>query len=314
MIKKSVSLIIPAWNEEKSLDSIIKNLKNLKLPFEYSEIILVAGGKDTTYKKLTKTQLENFNKKILLKQRDDDFKRGALIRGYRKSIGDIIIFLDIDVLTSSNFVKEIVKKLESFDVVCGNFTPLLGPGLWKNYYLIFKNWWSRNPSSLNSLVGGASISLKRNIIENIGIKNLFTDKTTAGVDYYMGLKLRKHNKKIGFAENAKILMPRPNNLTDFISDQIRWLTAFYKIHGKDKKLVFNNLILNSVFLIFPFLLLLSNIKKLKVIPRNFSKITSLLTLVFIDFIINIVSILLIIKLLTGNLQNLGHFRGKDRYL
>ncbi len=260
-MSNSLSIIIPAWNEEKVLPRTISFLRKLKLPFGYRELIFIAGGTDNTYNLCKDLKFDNFDEVVILKQNPKDFKSGALIKGLTKSKGNIVILIDSDVLVSPNLAIEISKFLMKFDVVCCDFIPMMQKGLWFNYYILLKLIWSKNYNNLSSLIGGATISIRKAIIDEIGVKNLFTSKSTGGVDYYMGLVLKKNNKKIGFVKNTRVLMPRPNNIKDFSKDYIRWLTAFLSIH-KNKKFILTNLILNLVSCMFPPILLMLSIKKL----------------------------------------------------
>ncbi len=310
----SISIIIPAWNESKIISKTSNYIQKLKLPFKYSELIFVAGGTDNTYKICKEIRSENFNNVITLKQNPEEFKSGALIKGINKSKGDYIILIDADVFVPPNLAIEIVKSLRNFDGVNCNFIPLMEKGFWYDFYTIFKLIWGSNPKSLSRFIGGATISLKREIINDIGINNLFSNKTTAGVDYYMSLVLKEENKRMGLVKNVNVLMPRPNNIKDFLKDQKRWLTAFYFIHQENKLLILSNFILNISSCLFPPLIFLSNIKKMSRISLNkYPKIRYFFILFLVDFLINLFSLRTILKKLTKRLKPIRHFKGVDRY-
>ncbi len=320
MVKKrysevKISIIIPAWNEEVIIPKTCEYLQRLRLPFTYSELIFIAGGTDKTFEVCNNVILDNFNEVLILKQNPRDFKSGALIKGLKISKGNVITLIDADVFVAPNLAIEIVNSLKKFEVVCCNYIPMMGKGFWHNYYTLFKLIWISKPNNLNSLIGGATISLRKDVLNDIGVSNLFSNKSTAGVDYYMGLVLKKKNKRIGFVRNTKVIMPRPNNLKDFIMDQKRWLNSFFSLHQNDKKLLLSNIFLNFFFFLCPPLILLSSIKKIrKITTAKVHKIWSSLTLYFVDFIINFMSLIYSIKLFTRKLITLGHFKGEDRYL
>ena len=139
----------------------------------------------------------------------------------KRASGDIITLIDADVIVTSNILIRIAKSLDKFDVVCCNFLPIVQKGFWYNYYIIDKLNWAGDSTNLTNLYGGATISLRKEVISEIGIDNFFTKKTTAGVDYFMGRMLKKYEKSIGFVKNAYVLVPRPNNFKDFVKDQKR---------------------------------------------------------------------------------------------
>ncbi len=309
-----LSIILPAWNEEKAILKIKFYLGSLKIPFQ-SEIIFVAGGEDNTFNVCKQLSFDNFNDVLVLKQEHGDFKSGALIKGIKKAKGKFIILIDADVYVASNLAIEIVKSLKKYDVVACDFIPMMAKGFWYNYYTVFKLIWSKNPFKLSSLIGGATISLRKDVIKEIGVKNLFTKKSTAGVDYYMSLTLKKYNKRIGFVKSTRVLMPRPNNLRDFSKDYNRWLTAYYSIHQKEKSVFIINFILSFTYCIFPPLILLMNISKLNNLDLHCNlKIKYSLILYFVDFLKNFQNLFVIIKKLINRLQPIGHFKGQDRYL
>ncbi len=250
-MKTKISIIIPAWNEEIIILKTCSFLRKLNLPFDYSELIFIAGGDDKTYEVCKEIKLENFSKVLVLRQKPEDFKSGSLIKGIKEAKGEQITLIDADIFVASNLIIETSKLLKKFDAVCCDFIPMMQKGFWYSYYNLYKLIWSSNPNKLNSLIGGTTISLKKHVIDEIGVEKLFSNKSTAGVDYYMGLVLKKNNKRIGFVENTRVLMQRPNNIKDFIKDQKRWLTSYFKLHQDNKKIIYINLILNIGYCMFP---------------------------------------------------------------
>lgn len=309
-MEHSISIIIPAWNEESIILQSSKFLQKLILPFKYSEIIFIAGGSDNTYKICNEIEFNNFNKTITIKQQPDDYKSGALIKGFCKSTGDIITIIDADTLVSSNLMIQITKSLNKFDAVNCNYYPLVNKGFWYDYCIINKLIWSKDPEDLPSLYGGSPITLKRKILEDIGIKNLFSNKSTAGVDHYMGLVLKKKKIKIGFIEDSKVFTPRPNCLIDFIKDYTRWFTAFFQLHQNDKKIIYSTLISSILKIFFPFRLLLFNFKKvfnIRVEPNK--KVRYYIVLFFSEYILSILRINSILRNSRKRSKFIGHFKG-----
>ena len=308
----SVSIIIPAWNEEKIIERTYIFLKNLKLPFKFCEIIFVAGGVDKTYEICKQFIFENFNKVLVLEQKIKDHKSGALIKGIRNAKGNIITIIDADTLVAPNFMIEVAKSLKKYDAVNCNYFPMLKRGFWYDFFLIRKFIWAYNPDNLSSLFGAATISLNRCVVEEIGIENFFTNRSTAGVDHYMGVVLQMNKKKIGLVRNSRVITPRPSNLKDFKVDQYRWFTAFFQIHQEDKRIIFTTLIISFLSL-NPFIILLDNFKKIKNITVNKkSKIKFYFILFFTEYVINLIRFRAIIERLSRRMKNLGHFKG-SRY-
>jgi len=305
----SVSIIIPAWNEEKIIERTYIFLKNLKLPFKFSEIIFVAGGVDKTYEICKQFKFENFNNVLVLEQKIKEYKSGALIKGMRNAKGNIITIIDADTLVAPNFMIEVAKSLKKYDAVNCNYFPMIKRGFWYDFFLIRKLIWAYNPGNLSSLFGASTISLNRSVVEDIGIENFFTNKSTAGVDHYMGVVLQMNKKKIGIVRNSRVITPRPGNLKDFKDDQLRWFAAFFQIHQEDKRIVLSTLLLSFLYL-NPFIILLNNAKKIKNITVNKKlKIKFYLILFFVEYFMNLIRFRVIVGGLSGRLKNLGHFKG-----
>ena len=111
-MEESISILIPAWNEANIIPKTAHFLKKIELPFNYSELILIAGGTDNTYDVCKGFVFDNFTKVIVLKQEPGDFKRGALIKALNIAKGRNVILIDADTCVASNFAIEVVKSLK----------------------------------------------------------------------------------------------------------------------------------------------------------------------------------------------------------
>ena len=309
-MKTSISIIIPAWNEESIISKTSIHLSKLKLPFDYSELIFIAGGDDNTYEICKQLHLDNFTNLITLKQNPKDYKSGALIKGIKKSQGSQITLIDADVFVTPNLIIQISNSLKEFDVVNCDYYPMLEKGFLFDYYLIHKTIWSNNPKNLPSLFGAATISLRRNIIDEIGIKNTFTNKSTAGVDNYMGIILKKYKKSIGFVKNTRVITPRPNNLRDFIKDQTRWFNAFFQLYNDNKKKIISTLIISFLSCLNPILVLFINFNKIrKLVNKKYKTLKFYSILYVVEYLLNVLRIKTSIIHLSRRQKSLGHFKG-----
>ena len=309
----SVSILIPAWNEEKIIKKTIKWLNKLNLPFKYSEIIFIAGGDDKTYETCKNLELTNFNSTITIKQESSDFKTGALIKGMKKSKGMFLILIDADTIVAPNFVIEVIKALQKFDAVNCDFFPMIQKGFWYKFFIINKLIWAKNPHDLPSLFGAATISLTRKVVDKIGIENFFTNKSTAGVDHFMGLVLKSNNISIGLIRNSRVITPRPGCLRDFIKDQLRWFTAFFKLHENEKKIIIFTFIQSTISILIPiigFFFILNKLKDIEI--EKIKKIKYIFILFFVEYLMNFLKLKVIIEKRTKRLKVLGHFKG-SRY-
>jgi len=95
---KKLSILIPAYNEEKTIEFVLKELLKVRIPLEKEVIIINDGSTDGT-----KAVIENFlgnNKtndvEFILINKPNGGKGSAVRKGIEKSTGDIIIIQDAD--------------------------------------------------------------------------------------------------------------------------------------------------------------------------------------------------------------------------
>lgn len=210
---------------------------------------------------------------------------------------------------------KIAKSLKRFDVVNCNYFPLINKGFWYDYSIINKLAWSKDPANLPSLYGGSTITLKRRVLEDIGINNFFSNKSTAGVDHYMGIVLKKNKINIGFIEDTKVFTPRPACLIDFIKDYSRWFTAFFQLHQNEKKIIYITLSISCLSILFPISLFLLNFNKISSFKmRMKKKIRYIFILFFSEYILCLIQLKVIINKLRRKTKFIGHFKGiRNKY-
>ena len=116
-----VTIVIPVFNEEESLEPLYKELI-LSVPSldkSYEIIFVDDGSKDKSLNILKEFSSKNKNIKIF-SFRKNQGKSEALTYGFEKAKGNRIVTLDADLQDKPDQVLELIKKLESgFDLVCG---------------------------------------------------------------------------------------------------------------------------------------------------------------------------------------------------
>lgn len=93
---KKLSIIIPAYNEEKTIEEVIKKVMDVKLPNYEKEIIVVNdASKDSTFKLLVKLK-RKYRKLIVLNHKINSGKGSAIITALKVVTGKIVIIQDAD--------------------------------------------------------------------------------------------------------------------------------------------------------------------------------------------------------------------------
>jgi len=104
----SVSLIIPAYNEENYIANSIQNKLDLNYPKDKLEIIVVSDGStDRTEEIVTKFEKDGIK---LIKQNPRAGKTQALNRAVNLAKGEIIVFSDANSLYHPNALKMIIRN------------------------------------------------------------------------------------------------------------------------------------------------------------------------------------------------------------
>lgn len=107
---KKLSVIIPVYNEEKTVAQVIKRVKAVKLPVPKVEYIIVNDGStDKSAAIIKKTKLPR-NWKFINNKKNQG-KGAAVITGIKKATGDYIIIQDADLEYNPKDIKRILKPV-----------------------------------------------------------------------------------------------------------------------------------------------------------------------------------------------------------
>ena len=103
-----VSVVIPAYNEEKDIGNCLASLEKQSYPRNKTEVIIVDDGSTDNTKEIVKS----FKFPILIKgkHKGPGFSRNL---GAKKAKGEILIFVDADMTFEENYIKNIIKPLIS---------------------------------------------------------------------------------------------------------------------------------------------------------------------------------------------------------
>ncbi len=224
----NVSVIIPAYNEEKTIERTIKSLLESDYPKDKFEVIVIDdGSKDETLKKAKK--FENEGVKVFHK--DNGGKGTALNLGIKKSKGEIVFTMDADTLVNKKSLKKMVRYFKNPKVM------LVGPAI-VTYKP--KNLWQRIQhveyllglflrkafSSLNAIyvTPGAFSAYRKSFFEKYG----GFDEKNITEDLEIALRIQFNHYKIENCPDAPVYTIPPSKFVDLLKQRRRWYVGLIR--------------------------------------------------------------------------------------
>ncbi len=115
-----ISIIIPVFNEEKTVIDLLKKVNEQKSRDYFLEIIVINDGSSDDSKKLLTNNKDLYSKFINLEKNLG--KGGAVIEGLKVARGEFILFQDADLEYNPEDYKKIFRVIDEFnaEVVIGS--------------------------------------------------------------------------------------------------------------------------------------------------------------------------------------------------
>lgn len=181
-----VSVVIPAYNEEKYIKNCIESLLSQDYEGEYEIIVVDNGSTDRTLE-----ILKNYPIKVIIEPR----KGIAFARqtGFINASGDIILSTDADTIVPKNWIRKYVEEFEKDKELVGINGPIEFKEIFNFTSLIFKIF---TPFILkieklirgNVSFTGANFAVKKDAFLKIGG---FNTNFETGEDIDLGNRLKK---------------------------------------------------------------------------------------------------------------------------
>lgn len=271
----NVSIVIPCYNEEKTIGKTLDSVFKLDYNLGKIEIICVNdGSKDNTNNILKKysKKYSKFNFKII--EQKNQGKYIAMNNALKIIKNNYFLCLDADSYPEKSSLKILVSEFlqEKKDVVAyspimevNNPKTLIQKLQWTEYAL--GNFFKYLASLVDSMmvISGPFSIYKTKIIKKIGGFN----RGYLTEDFEIALRLQKNHYKIKNSLNAKVKTSSPKSIGALVRQRVRWNQGNFlcmKDYFKDfmfKKefadfglFVFPSMLLASFFLVGGFMLIL----------------------------------------------------------
>ncbi|MBS3088680.1 glycosyltransferase family 2 protein [Candidatus Pacearchaeota archaeon] len=229
---KTVSIIIPAYNEEKSIAKTIKSALSINYPKNKFEIIVVDdGSKDNSYQ-IAKRFASNQNPKVKVFKKDINGGKGsALNLGIKKARGEIIITMDADTIVHPDSLKKMVGYFTEGDIM--SVAPAMGvfepKNIWRRiqqieYYMgVFLR---KSFASMNAIhiTPGAFSAYRKVFFEKHG----GFDEKNITEDLEVALRIQSLDYRLENAEEAAVYTIGPGTFRSLMVQRRRWYTGLMK--------------------------------------------------------------------------------------
>lgn len=235
-----VSVVVPAYNEEKVIARTINSLLASDYP-NFEIIVVDDGSADDTFTVAKVAAADN--PKVAVFTKANGGKAEALNFGWRKSKGDIIVALDADTIFTPETLSALAHRFadEQVGAIAGNAK--VGNRInvvtkWQALeYVTSQNFDRRAFSSLNciTVVPGAVGAWRRSVLEETGG---FSSETLAE-DQDLTIQVRKLGYRIGYEENAIGLTEAPDSLRNLAKQRFRWSFGTLQCMWKHKTAFLN---------------------------------------------------------------------------
>lgn len=235
--KLSVTIGIPAYNEEANIGYLIEDiLKQKQDYFVVADIIISSDGSTDNTKKIIKDFRDKRIKFIDNKRREGQSSRQNQIMDETKT--DILVLINADInLKDSGFLSKLLFsfKQKGADLVSCNL--VTNPAktfiekVLRNSFL-FKNniYESHNAGNNLYTCHGAARGFSKRLYKTMRFKE------SGAEDAYSYLYAKKHDFIYVYARNAIALLKLPENMTDHKKQSIRFFQSkkiLYQEFGKD---------------------------------------------------------------------------------
>ncbi len=221
-----ISIIIPVYNSEGTVENCLDSLLNQSYNGEYEIIVVNDGSTDNTV-----GIVERYPVKLLAQQHRGPATARNL--GAKETKGDLLLFIDSDCVADSNWVQEMTKPFENSDVV-----GVQGSYRSKQFeivarfaqYEIEERYEKMGKNRYIDFIGSYSAGYRRDIFLNAGgFDENFP--IASGEDADLSFRLSSEGYKMVFNPNAIVYHKHPDSLFEYLNQKFYrayWRVLLYK--------------------------------------------------------------------------------------
>ena len=254
----TVSMLVPCFNEEKTLAGTIESLLAMHYPKDKLEVVVIDDGSKDSTARIAAGYAQKYPAQVRFLQKENGGKYTALNLGIAQSRGELIGCLDADSFAAPDALIEAVKKFES-DPSTMAITPAmqvykprkmleLMQSVEYTFGIFYKKMFD-NLSAINVLPGPFSM-YKREVFSKIG--NFRHAHNTE--DMEIAFRMHHNGLRIVNAHTAFVYTTVPNTVRALLKQRVRWSQGFLQNARDYKHMFFKRKYGNFGMLVLPFAL------------------------------------------------------------
>jgi len=225
-----ISIIVPAFNSEKTITKTIQAIQKQETKEETELIIVDDNSTDKTVQEIKK-----FNKIKLIQQEKNSGPAVARNTGAKNAKGEIIVFTDSDCIPEKNWLDEMIKPFENSEVVGvqgayktkqKNLTAKFVQIEIEDRYDLMKK------KEFIDFIGSYSAAYKKKVFLEF---NGFNEKfhSASGEDPELSYRMEKKGLKLVFNPDAVVFHSHPESFPQYLKIKFfrgYWRILLYKNH------------------------------------------------------------------------------------
>jgi len=232
-----VSVVMPAYNEEKYIVSSIRSILETDYPKDKLDIIIVDDGSTDNTCKVAKA-FESENLRVITKKNGG--KGAALNFGLKHARGELVATMDADSYVTKNTIKELIPLFEDAEVMA--VTPAVkirSSDSWLKEFQRVEYLMILFSRKLLSFIDSVPVTpgpfsmFRRKVFDEVG----GFDESNLVEDQEIALRIQAHNYKIRSSLTAEVFTEPPDNMKDLMKQRVRWQRGGVRNYWKYKFMI-----------------------------------------------------------------------------
>lgn len=241
----SVSMVVPCWNEERTLSNTVQSLLALDYPQGKLEIIIVDDGSADGTRTIAESfvQQSHSARAVRFFHKENGGKYTALNLGIRNSKSDIVGCLDADSFVNEDALIEAVKHFESDGSIMA-ITPAmkvyrprtmieLMQSVEYTFGIFYKKMFD-NIAAVSVLPGPFSLYRKEVFVKIGPFRHAHNTE-----DMEIAFRMHAHGLKIANAHTAFVYTTVPKTIRTLFKQRVRWSQGFLENSRDYRHMYFN---------------------------------------------------------------------------